>query len=82
MPESRHPTSAHYFLEGLNDVGIDYIFSNFGIHHVDLSSLESVNGFLNIQTNTALTRIDLPSLSSVRGTLQLGIPALVFFPAC
>jgi acetolactate synthase-1/2/3 large subunit len=36
MSESRHPTSAHYFLEGLNDVGIDYIFSNFGTDHVSL----------------------------------------------
>ena len=29
-------TSAHYFLEGLTDLGIDYVFSNFGTDHVSL----------------------------------------------
>jgi acetolactate synthase I/II/III large subunit len=32
---SRH-TSAHYFLEGLVDLGIDYIFANLGTDHVSL----------------------------------------------
>jgi acetolactate synthase-1/2/3 large subunit len=29
-------STAHYFLEGLNDIGIDYVFSNFGTDHVSL----------------------------------------------
>jgi len=29
-------TSAHYFLEGLTELGIDYVFSNFGTDHVSL----------------------------------------------
>ncbi len=29
-------TAAHYFLEGLVDLGIDYMFSNFGTDHVSL----------------------------------------------
>jgi acetolactate synthase-1/2/3 large subunit len=32
---SRH-TSAHYFLEGLVDLGVDYIFANLGTDHVSL----------------------------------------------
>jgi acetolactate synthase-1/2/3 large subunit len=29
-------STAHHFLEGLNDIGIEYIFSNFGTDHVSL----------------------------------------------
>ena len=29
-------SSAHYFVEGLTGLGIDYIFSNFGTDHVSL----------------------------------------------
>jgi acetolactate synthase-1/2/3 large subunit len=29
-------STAHYFLEGLNDIGVEYIFSNFGTDHVSL----------------------------------------------
>ncbi|SAI67827.1 thiamine pyrophosphate protein [Bordetella ansorpii] len=29
-------SAAHYFLEGLNEIGVDYIFSNFGTDHVAL----------------------------------------------
>ena len=32
---SRH-TTAHYFLEGLLDLGVDYIFANLGTDHVSL----------------------------------------------
>jgi acetolactate synthase-1/2/3 large subunit len=32
---SRH-TTAHYFLEGLVDLGVDYIFANLGTDHVSL----------------------------------------------
>jgi len=32
---SRH-TTAHYFLEGLIDLGVDYIFANLGTDHVSL----------------------------------------------
>jgi acetolactate synthase I/II/III large subunit len=32
---SRH-TTAHYFLEGLGDLGVDYIFANLGTDHVSL----------------------------------------------
>jgi acetolactate synthase I/II/III large subunit len=32
---SRH-TTAHYFLEGLADLGVDYIFANLGTDHVSL----------------------------------------------
>ena len=32
---SRHST-AHYFLEGLVDLGVDYIFANLGTDHVSL----------------------------------------------
>ena len=33
--EARHST-AHYFLEGLNEVGLDYLFCNFGTDHAPL----------------------------------------------
>ena len=33
--EARHST-AHYFLEGLNDIGFDYLFCNFGTDHAPL----------------------------------------------
>jgi acetolactate synthase-1/2/3 large subunit len=29
-------SSAHYFLEGINDIGVDYVFSNLGTDHVTL----------------------------------------------
>jgi acetolactate synthase-1/2/3 large subunit len=29
-------SSAHYFLEGLNDIGLDYVFGNFGTDHAPL----------------------------------------------
>jgi hypothetical protein len=32
---SRHST-AHYFLEGLLDLGVEYIFANLGTDHVSL----------------------------------------------
>lgn len=32
---SRHST-AHYFLEGLIDLGVEYIFANLGTDHVSL----------------------------------------------
>ena len=32
---SRHST-AHYFLEGLVDLGVEYIFANLGTDHVSL----------------------------------------------
>ena len=31
-----HHTAAHYFLEGLVDLGVEYMFSNFGTDHVSL----------------------------------------------
>lgn len=36
VPLATSHTSAHYILEGLVDLGIDYIFSNFGTDHVAL----------------------------------------------
>lgn len=33
--EARHST-AHYFLEGLNEIGIDFLFCNFGTDHAPL----------------------------------------------
>src|SRR5512132_1834558 len=29
-------TAAHYFLEGLVELGVEYLFSNFGTDHVSL----------------------------------------------
>ena len=34
--KAEHRTSAHYFLEGLSDLGIRYVFSNLGTDHVSL----------------------------------------------
>ncbi|MDB5965799.1 MAG: thiamine pyrophosphate-requiring protein [Polaromonas sp.] len=36
MTEPRQHISAHYFLEGLTELGIDYVFSNLGTDHVSL----------------------------------------------
>ncbi len=36
MSSSDSHTSAHYFLEGLTELGLDYVFSNFGTDHVSL----------------------------------------------
>lgn len=30
------PTAAHYFLEGMTELGLDYVFSNLGTDHVSL----------------------------------------------
>ena len=34
-PAASH-TSAHYFLEGMTDLGLDYVFANLGTDHVSL----------------------------------------------
>ncbi|MCW5737209.1 MAG: thiamine pyrophosphate-requiring protein [Enhydrobacter sp.] len=31
-----HHSAAHYFLEGLNEIGLDYLFCNFGTDHAPL----------------------------------------------
>src|SRR6266571_3602204 len=35
-PQVRLHSTAHYFLEGLNDIGVEYLFSNFGTDHAPL----------------------------------------------
>jgi len=35
-PQVKLHSTAHYFLEGLNDLGIEYLFSNFGTDHAPL----------------------------------------------
>jgi len=36
MTSPTHPTTAHYFWEGLTDLGIEYVFGNLGTDHVSL----------------------------------------------
>jgi acetolactate synthase I/II/III large subunit len=36
MTVSERHTSAHYFLEGLTELGVQFVFSNFGTDHVSL----------------------------------------------
>ena len=36
MSEPQAPSNAHYFLEGLDEIGLDYIFANLGTDHVSL----------------------------------------------
>ena len=47
--EARH-SAAHYFLEGLNEIGFDYLFCNFGTDHAPL-----------IEAMAAFKRADRPS---------------------
>src|SRR2546423_9385195 len=35
-PQVKLHSTAHYFLEGLNDIGVEYLFSNFGTDHAPL----------------------------------------------
>src|SRR5260221_13533588 len=35
-PQVNLNSTAHYFLEGLNDIGVEYLFSNFGTDHAPL----------------------------------------------
>src|SRR5258707_11540873 len=35
-PQVKLHSTAHYFLEGLNDIGVEYLFSNFGTDHAHL----------------------------------------------
>src|SRR5258708_14602792 len=35
-PQVRLHSTSHYFLEGLNDIGVEYLFSNFGTDHAPL----------------------------------------------
>jgi acetolactate synthase-1/2/3 large subunit len=35
-PQVKLNSTAHYFLEGLNDIGIEYVFANFGTDHAPL----------------------------------------------
>ena len=43
--EARHST-AHYFLEGLNEIGFDYLFCNFGTDHAPL--IEAMAAFRRV----------------------------------
>ena len=36
MSDGHLPTNAHYFLEGLAEAGLDYVFANLGTDHVSL----------------------------------------------
>ena len=36
MTSPAHPTTAHYFWEGLTDLGMEYVFGNLGTDHVSL----------------------------------------------
>ena len=35
-PQVKLNSTAHYFLEGLNEIGIEYVFANFGTDHAQL----------------------------------------------
>src|SRR6266513_5299905 len=35
-PQVKLHSTAHYFLEGLNDIGVEYLFSNLGTDHAPL----------------------------------------------
>jgi acetolactate synthase-1/2/3 large subunit len=35
-PQVKLHSTSHYFLEGLNDIGVEYLFSNFGTDHAPL----------------------------------------------
>src|SRR5258708_21959349 len=35
-PQVKLHSTAHYFLDGLNDIGVEYLFSNFGTDHAPL----------------------------------------------
>jgi acetolactate synthase-1/2/3 large subunit len=35
-PQVKLNSTAHYFLEGLNDIGVEYVFANFGTDHAPL----------------------------------------------
>src|SRR6266704_89101 len=35
-PQVKLNSTAHYFLEGLNEIGVEYVFSNFGTDHAPL----------------------------------------------
>ncbi len=43
--EARH-SAAHYFLEGLNEIGLDYLFCNFGTDHAPL--IEAMASFRRV----------------------------------
>jgi len=43
--EARH-SAAHYFLEGLNELGLDYLFCNFGTDHAPL--IEAMAAFRRV----------------------------------
>ena len=54
--EARH-SAAHYFLEGLNEIGFDYLFCNFGTDHAPL-----------IEAMAAFKRADHPAPPGLRPT--------------
>src|SRR2546428_13088347 len=35
-PQVKLHSTSHYFLDGLNDIGVEYLFSNFGTDHAPL----------------------------------------------
>ena len=51
--EARH-SAAHYFLEGLNEIGFDYLFCNFGTDHAPL-----------IEAMAAFKRADRPAPATI-----------------
>jgi len=50
--EARH-SAAHYFLEGLNEIGFDYLFCNFGTDHAPL--IEAMAAFKHADRPAPLT---------------------------
>src|SRR5580693_8125971 len=50
--EARH-SAAHYFLEGLNEIGFDYLFCNFGTDHAPL--IEAMAAFKRADRPAPLT---------------------------
>lgn len=50
--EARH-SAAHYFLEGLTEIGFDYLFCNFGTDHAPL--IEAMAGFRKLGRRMPVT---------------------------
>lgn len=46
-------SAAHYFLEGLVDLGVDYIFANLGTDHVSLIGREKACGRIHADCKAA-----------------------------
>ena len=63
-------SAAHYFLEGLTEIGCDYLFCNFGTDHAPI--IEAMAGFSRDGRKAPKTVICPHEITAVHMAAQIG----------